>query len=156
MPKNVQSDKKTLSPINKTTILFPMKQTHICTQYLKMRQLRPKFYNVWNLKWKRSLENDCRKQCIQVDIHNSQVFTSQNNGNAFKSTTTKVQSMIQTVLSKYLNKIEILFNPYINLEELWINPQNVLNYQFLWFKCIRINHVFLTLWKVLLKMTSLN
>ena len=67
-PQNVQPDKKTLSPIIKTTILFPLKQTHICPQYLKMRQLRPKFYNAWNLKWKRSLENDCKFLC-NILIH---------------------------------------------------------------------------------------
>ena len=62
-------DKKTLSPIIKTAILFPMKQTHICTQYLKIVQLRPKFYNVWNLKWKRSLENDCKKENLEQRMH---------------------------------------------------------------------------------------
>ena len=51
---------KTLSPIIKTTILFPMKQTHLCTQYLKMMQLRPKFYNAWNLKCKNCDATNCR------------------------------------------------------------------------------------------------
>ena len=58
-PENLSGSHKTLSPISKTTILFPMKQTHICTQYLKMMQLRPKFYNAWNLKWKRWSEIYC-------------------------------------------------------------------------------------------------
>ena len=40
--ENLSGSHKT--PISKTTILFPMKQTHICIQYLKMMQLRPKFY----------------------------------------------------------------------------------------------------------------
>ena len=48
-----------MSPIIKTTILFPMKQTHICTQYLKMMQLRPKFYSVWKLKWNMSSARHC-------------------------------------------------------------------------------------------------
>ena len=49
-----------MSPIIKTTILFPMKQTHICIQYLKMMQLRPEFYNAWNLRWNMSAARNCR------------------------------------------------------------------------------------------------
>ena len=66
--ENLSGSHKTLSTIIKTTILFPMKQTHLCTQYLKMMQLRPKFYNAWNLKWKRSLENNCKTE-ITIDIN---------------------------------------------------------------------------------------
>ena len=34
----------------KTSYIFPMKQTHICTQYFKVVKLRPKLYNAQNLK----------------------------------------------------------------------------------------------------------
>ena len=34
----------------KTFYIFPMKQTHICTQYFKVVKLRPKLYNAQNLK----------------------------------------------------------------------------------------------------------
>ena len=34
----------------KTSYIFPMKQTHIYTQYFKVVKLRPKLYNAQNLK----------------------------------------------------------------------------------------------------------
>ena len=77
-------------------------------------QLRPKFYNAWNLKWKRSLEKNCSiSRCVDQFIHQLD--------SAVMKTFEIIRCVIYTLLKKFY-QIQI-----INILAVW-NVSNISMY----------------------------